>query len=329
MGTMKTIDVRGLEHGEREKLIFPGIEELEKEQTLRIILEFNPLPLVYTLKARDGFELSYEKEGPDEWILKVKRTVSPKDDGKEQFKKILAQLKEGQVSDETKQKAKDFLQQIDAKTLGVVEQELIREGISHQEIRKSLCDIHLEALKDTLVSKKVEVSAPHPVHTFMEEHKVILNSLNELDSVIQRLKGKSSFEDMGEDREKLKDIAHHLVEAELHHQREEETLFPKLEEHNIVEPPEIMKADHVEFRERKKKLYKIAHNPQDYEFNRFQEKVIELGEYLTTELESHIFKEDNILYQIALQVLTDKEWEEIKEECDKIGYCCFTPGEGG
>jgi DUF438 domain-containing protein len=125
--------------------------------------------------------------------------------------------------------------------------------------------------------------------------------------------------------ERLKDIAHHLVKAESHHQREEEILFPKLGKHDIVEPPEIMKLDHVEFRKRKQALYQLAHNHRDYDFPEFKNRVIELGEYLTKELENHIFKEDNILYQIALQVLSPEEWEEVKKECDKIGYCCFTP----
>ncbi|MEE8431741.1 MAG: DUF2249 domain-containing protein, partial [Candidatus Desulfatibia sp.] len=74
MSVAKTIDPRGLEHHAREELIFPSIEELEKDETLRIIMEFNPLPLVYLLNARNEFEISYEKEGPDEWTLLVKRT---------------------------------------------------------------------------------------------------------------------------------------------------------------------------------------------------------------------------------------------------------------
>jgi hypothetical protein len=324
MQATKTIDVKGLEHSEREKLIFPSIEELKNGQTLRIILEFNPLPLVYMLKAQGGFEISYEKEGPEEWILKVKKTA-PGEDKKEHLKGLLKELKGGEVSQESKEKAKELFQAVDAKTLGVVEQELIREGISHEEIRKSLCDVHLEVLRDSLVSKRTEVSAPHPVHTFMEEHKVILNSLNELGSLVERLKGENDFEDMREDLEKLKEISHHLIEAESHHQREEEALFPKLEKHDIVEPPEIMKLDHTEFRKRKQELYKLSHNPPDYEFKSFRQKIMKLGEYLTRELESHIFKEDNILYQIALQVLSQEEWEEVKRQADKIGYCCFTP----
>ena len=208
-----------------------------------------------------------------------------------------------------------------------MEQELIREGVSHDEIRRRLCDIHLEILRDRLVAESVEVEAPHPVNTFMEEHKIILESLNELGAVVESLKKIESFEGMSRDLEKLKDISHNLVEAESHHQREEEALFPKLEKHDITEPSEVFRMDHVEFRKRKQELYKLAHNPEDYEFKGIKEKIIELGEYLTTELESHIFKEDNILYQIALQVLTDEEWKEAKRESDKIGYCCFTPGD--
>lgn len=324
MSVAKTIDPRGLEHHEREELIFPSIEELEKDETLRIIMEFNPLPLVYLLNARNEFEISYEKEGPDEWTLLVKRTA-PSEDRKEQFKALLQELKEGEVSEEAKDKAKRLLKAVDAKTLEALEQELIKEGASHEEIRRSLCDIHLDILRDRLVAKRTEVEAPHPVNTFMEEHKIILENLNELASFVERLKKTDSFEGMREDLEKLRDIAHHLVEAESHHQREEDVLFPKLEKHDIVEPTAIMKMDHDEFRKRKQALYKLAHNPEDYEFKDLRERGIELGEYLTRELESHIFKEDNILYQIALQVLSDEEWQEVKREADMIGYCCFSP----
>ncbi|MEK7448789.1 MAG: DUF438 domain-containing protein [Planctomycetota bacterium] len=327
MNKINTIDVRGLKHEEKEKKIFPAVNGLKEGGALRLIFEFNPLPLVYMLKARNEFDISFEKEGPAEWIIQVKRTA-PAVNQKAEFKQLLKELKDGQVSAETKEKAKKFLQGIDARTLGAVEQELIREGVSHDEIRSSLCDIHLEAMRDALVNKKIEVPAPHPVHTLMEEHKVILQNLKELGEFLKKLPQIKSFKELGEEQtEKLKDIAHHLVEAENHHQREEEALFPKLKAHDVVEPPQIMELDHVEFRKRKKELYQIAHNHQKYDFAEFKNKVTELGGFIAKELESHIFKEDNILYQIALQILTEEEWKEVKRQCDKIGYCCFTPAD--
>ncbi len=324
MNEVKTIDPRGLEHHEREALIFPSIEELKKDETLRIIFEFNPIPLVYMLEARNEFEINYEKEGAQEWIVAVKR-IAVDEDKKEQLKEMLQELRKGEISEKSKAKAKKLLQTVDAKTLGIVEQELIREGLSHEQIRTSLCDIHLEVLKDSLEDKRIEVEAPHPVNSFMEEHKIILENLNQLGSVVERFKKASRFEDMGQDLELLMEVSHHLVEAESHHQREEEALFPKLEAHDIVEPGAIMKMDHEEFRKRKQALFQLSHNHQDYQFSEFKERCVKLGEYLTRELESHIFKEDNIIYQIALQTLNDKEWGDVKKECDKIGYCCFTP----
>jgi DUF438 domain-containing protein len=326
MDTIKTIDVKKLSHEEKEKLIFPNLEALGINETLRIILDFNPLPLTYMLKARNDFEISYEKEGPVEWILKIKK-MEQNTDGKQYLKSLLRDIKLGGAPEETREKAKKLFQSVDAKTLGMVEQELIREGVSHEEIRKSLCDIHLEVLRDAMVSKRIKVSAPHPINTFMEEHKILLENLNQLSLLTARLKDKKSFEDMRDDLEKLKDISHHLVEAEAHHQREEDVLFPKLKEHDVVEPAEIMKMDHVEFRKRKKELYNLVQNYNDYDFKTFKKQVMEQGEYLSKELESHIFKEDNILYQIALQLLNEKEWVEVKKGCDKIGYCCFTPSD--
>ena len=183
MNAVITIDVKGLGHTEKEGLILPGVEALKINETARIVVEFNPMHLVYMLKARDEFEIVYEKEGPDEWILQVTRIAS-KEDKKEQFKELLQGLKEGEVSEEAKEKAKTLLQSVDAKTLGIMEQELIREGISHEEIRKSLCDIHLEVLRDSLVAKSQEVSSPHPIATFMEEHNAIVDTLNELRSLV-------------------------------------------------------------------------------------------------------------------------------------------------
>ena len=173
--------------------------------------------------------------------------------------------------------------------------------------------------------KAGHVSAPHPIHTLMEEHRVIQDFLRRLAGIVERLRGIDSFEGFASHLDVLQDIAHHLVEAEKHHQREEDALFPVLEAHGIVEPPRIMRLDHVELRKRKAALLEIASREERTDFASFKKAVIELGEYISRELDGHIFKEDNILYQMALQALTREEWARIKSECDRIGYCCFTP----
>jgi PAS domain S-box-containing protein len=46
---------------------------------------------------------------------------------------------------------------------------------------------------------------------------------------------------------------------------------------------------------------------------------------LCSVLPDHFFKENNILFPTALQVVTDKEWEDVRREFDDIGYPGFTP----
>lgn len=325
--TEETVDVRGLPHSEREKIIFPRIDSLAEGKSMRLVVEFNPLPIVYMLEAREGFEVSYEKEGPEEWILRITR-LAPQENDKELLKALLSRLKGGDIQEDIKNQARELFQRVDARTIGTLEQELIQEGISREEVRRSLCDIHLEVLRDSLVAKRIEVSTPHPVHTLMEEHKVILETLAVLGGLLRRLEGAGGFTELGERfLAELRDVAHHLVEAESHHQREEEALFPHLEKHGITEPAAIMKEDHAELRKRKQRLHQLALDPKSVTLGEFKENILELGGYLTRELESHIFKEDNILYQIALQVLDEEEWQEVKRRCDHIGYCCFTPGD--
>jgi DUF438 domain-containing protein len=328
MSEVKKIDPRGLEHHERESLIFPSLEDLKKDDTLEIIMEFNPLPLVYLLETSNEYEVSRAKKGPQEWILTVKR-VAAGENKKGQFSDLLQGLKKGEIPipEDVAVQSKKLHRKVDVGASGNREPELTKEDMVHEQIRTHLCDLHLEALKERLLAKSIAVEAPHPVNSFMEEHKIILESLNSLSSFLVRLRNAKSFEDLGRNLKKLKDISHHLVEAESHHQREEEALFPKLAKHDIIEPGEIMKIDHTEFRKRKQALYKLSHNSEDYDFDEFKKRILELGGYLVQALESHIFKEDNIIYQIALQILSEDEWQDVKKECDKIGYCCFTPAD--
>lgn len=331
--TTKTIDVRGLDHGEKQGLIFPAVDALKQDEALRIVFEFNPIPLVQMFKARNEFDLSFEKDGPEEWILRLLKTAPDSDtaadeDKKAQFKAMLQEMRDGKPTRDLKARAMALLKDVDAKTLGLLEQELIQEGVTHDEIRKSLCDVHLEVLRDSLVKQRIDVESPHPVHTFMEEHKLIVQALHDLADVVKALDACRRFDDLSQpDLGKLELASHLLVEAEMHHDREEQCLFPMLEKHGQSEPPAIMKEEHVEFRAKKKELFQVVNARETMDFETFKARVKELGEFIATELESHIFKEDNILYQIALQVLTEDEWKEVKRCCDKIGYCCFKPAD--
>ena len=274
--SIKTLDLRNMPPFERHSKIFDMWNGLKEEETLRIINDHEPKPLYYQFEAeyKGRFEWNYEKQGPEDWIFTIKKTMD----------------------------------KIDRK----------------QEMRK-LCDVHLEVMKDNLGKPEMNLEPGHPLHTLTEEHKMILDFIEKLKETIKKIKAAKSFDSVSGELIILKHIAEHLVEADKHHQREEEVLFPALEKFGVTEPPEIMREEHEELKPKKKELYKTAKECKENSYPEFIRKAKELAEYLIKQLPDHIYKEDNILYPLALQVIPKKEWLKIKKKCDKIGYYCFTP----
>ncbi len=124
----------------------------------------------------------------------------------------------------------------------------------------------------------------------------------------------------------LTHIAEHLMETELHHQREEDALFPEMEARGLTGPPAVMRAEHEQLRKHKEQLQKLAAAVGDMEFKSFKDQLDVATAYIVEHLRDHIFKENNILYPTALAVIDDREvWDDMKNRCDEIGYCCFTP----
>lgn len=174
--------------------------------------------------------------------------------------------------------------------------------------------------------EKLQLNPGHLLHTMILEHEIILNFLNELEQLNQAIWKKESLDNETEENKKLKHIAKHLVEAEPHHEREEKVLFPEIEKRGVLGPPEMMRMEHQELRQYKKELKELAETIQSLDSDAFRKRLEEIAHFIIPILRDHIFKENNILYPMALEAIPeDTVWQEMKLKCDKIGYCCFTP----
>ena len=166
----------------------------------------------------------------------------------------------------------------------------------------------------------------HVIHTLMEEHKMILGFLDDLEKTNQLIQLQAKVGQDSADIKKLAHIAEHLVGAEPHHQREEKVLFPELEKRGVFGPTEVMRREHEELRPKKHKILELCQTISKTDANSFKEGLKEASDFLTVVLRDHIAKENDILYPSALEVIQEEVvWQNMKKECDKIGYCCFTP----
>lgn len=162
----------------------------------------------------------------------------------------------------------------------------------------------------------------HPIARMLDEHQVFLGRLERLAELVAPSRPP---EQRGE-LEELQRVAGFLVGAEPHHQREEQVLFPALQEHGIFGPPEVMASEHVRLRALKGALHDLAGRVLAGDRGPWQD-LRATAEALIEALRTHIAKEDVVLYPLALRVIRDPAvWEELRERCDKIGYCCPRSG---
>jgi DUF438 domain-containing protein len=224
--------------------------------------------------------------------------------------------------------AKRFLEGISEVELSLAEQRLLEQGVSPEELR-DLCKVHLEVLDLQVQNLKESLGTGHPLHTLITEHDLILGFLDTVNQVADEFSKKSSWSGDAKEEEHLhalNEAAYHLVETDKHHQREEDALFPAMENLGITGPTRIMRLEHDDLRPRKKALLELARNAREKNFDDFNTQLQELSSFIVFNLRDHIFKENAILYPSAVEAIKDAStWDDIKRQCDDIGYCCFTP----
>lgn len=256
------------------------------------------------------------------------------DDKTERLAHILKRLNSGEDPALVKHEAQDFLASISAEELTFAEQKLIEAGLKPEDLRH-LCSAHMEMLGDEANEFKNNLPKGHVLHTLVSEHEMILGFLDKLEEANKKIQEMNDFNASDSAFGIVSHVAEHLEGAEPHHQREEEVLFPAVEGRGVYGPPEIMRMEHKDLRRYKKELIGIARELSELSglselselnFGEIKNRLDAAVKFILLTLRDHIFKENNILYPAALGVIIKTEdWNELKEKCDKIGYCCFTP----
>ncbi|MCS7095833.1 MAG: DUF438 domain-containing protein [Candidatus Bathyarchaeota archaeon] len=239
------------------------------------------------------------------------------------LKEVLRQLHAGAPLEEVKERFRQVIEGTTPEEIAKIEQELVeREGVSREQLQK-LCDLHLAIFREQLAKQPAEAPAENPISILREEHKILTELSEKLKASAAKVQ--SAEEDVREEVHQIRHIVNDLLDAEKHYLREENALFPVLEKHGITEPPAIMWMEHNQLRERKKQLHMLMEKTGEVTFQDFKRQLAELSKGLADALSSHIYKENSILFPIALKVVTENEWRVIREDFDEIGYCCFTP----
>ena len=245
---------------------------------------------------------------------------------KEKLKELLLELHKGKDVNELKTKFKDLLRSINPLEIPLIEQELVREGVSPLEIVK-MCDIHVELFREAVETKgKLGKLIPgHPLHTFVEENTRIIRDAEALSLYANSLTKVENEKQKESLLTSLTMLVNQLRGVSKHYEREQMLVYPYLERRGITAVPTVLWRKQDEIIIQIRMLQRILSQKQD-DWTRFVEKVSKKATEVAGLLVDMTFRENNILYPTLKELLSDGEWVAIKNQEKDIGFYMVTPG---
>jgi hypothetical protein len=205
---------------------------------------------------------------------------------------------------------------VDAGEIASMEEEMIRGGLPVAEVQR-LCDVHVGAFRDAL-DRKQELAPPpgHPVHTYMADNRILTALANQLVEL-----GRKLAADAAAAKELLPAAVALLAKydgLDNHYRRKENQLFPLLERHGVTGPSQVMWGVHDQIRAQWKELRDLVAAGGIQAF-------AEGAAALSRSLVEMVYKEEKILFPLAMEKLSAEEWAEEKRGEDALGYLLAKP----
>lgn len=247
---------------------------------------------------------------------------------KELLKHMILQLHKGVAPEQVRKQLVRLLGQVPYNEVVEVEQQLINEGLPVEEILR-LCDLHAAALEGAVTQKGAKTPPKgHPVHTFKQENKALSWEIRGLRELYAQVREMDEEDDATEAALEIRRHFNRLMDVDRHYLRKEHLLFPFLERHGIDGPPKVMWGKHDEARALLKQAMEALEAIQDAGKVSAGElaSVTELAlKPASDAIAAMIDREEEILFPMCLDVLTDEQWYEIYKGSDEIGYCLYDP----
>ncbi len=233
---------------------------------------------------------------------------------KEVMKAIILELHQGLSAEAARERFETEVGNISSTEIAEIEQALINEGLSPEEIKK-FCNVHALIFQSALEKSASEETFPsHPVYLFRQENREIEKLVESVRSFIEK-RDEDKFPVF---KEKLKEMLLNLRGIETHYERKEQLLFPFLEKQGFFGPSKVMWGKDNEVRDMlKTALQGIDLLGKQEEFADYNKQTLEP---LLEEILGMIFKEENILFPTSLEKLGASDWVDILRESDDIGY---------
>lgn len=243
---------------------------------------------------------------------------------KEKLRNLLLRVHAGENIDSIRQELIEALTNIPYNEVVEVEQEMIDDKVLTEEEILQFCDIHTDILDGKIDQSGAKaIPAGHPVDTFQKENTALKNETEKAYGLIESVK------DLTNDKLpgfviQMRTIFNALSDIDKHYKRKEFLLFPYMEKHLITGPPTVMWGKHDELRD----FLNTAIKELEGSITTVEQMQSIIENHLNIVLElvdGMIMKEEEILFPMAMDTLTEEEWYKIYSETLEFGFCLIDP----
>lgn len=245
---------------------------------------------------------------------------------------MILRLNQGEeLSDVRAEFVRDF-SSVPTEDIVEVEQELIREGMPVQKVQ-ALCDVHsalfhgkteremLEREKKYQTDNRsesvrrvqeLESTEGHLLNILHRENLMLEQQLKELDEALLK------EADVAELHRRVAE----LRKVKPHYAKKEELILPLLETYGAEGPSKVMWGVDDEIRQELLKIQKLLENllnPDDTSGIRMEDLLPRISA-VSGRMREMIFKEENILFPLAVEKFTEEDWLRTYGDMAEIGY---------
>ena len=178
----------------------------------------------------------------------------------------------------------------------------------------------MKELKRTRAEDKIsllaQISPGHPIHILVKENRAIEELLSQLEDILIKGEKEQSPILMVEIRAKF----YLLQDIRKHYQRQEELLFPLLQQSSLGEVLDISRQDFVDINSKIQEADEIL----SYEIA-LPQAILTAFSPLIQAIQKNIKREESIIFPNALEKLKEKDWIRISALSSSYGYCIIIP----
>ena len=242
---------------------------------------------------------------------------------KAKLKELILKLHAGESQDSVRHELVQTLGTIPYGEVVEVEQELLEEGLPQEELLK-LCDVHSAVLEGNVdLSAARSIPEGHPMDVLMHENEALAAVIDQANAQLATL-DEIDGADLQATLYGLTALFNQLIDVDKHYLRKEYLLFPYLERGGVTGPPKVMWGKHDEIRDLLKGSLEVLRTPgiTHEELLASTEIVLQPAVKGVADM---IVKEEEILFPMLMDALSDADWYEIQRQTPEFGYCLYDP----